>query len=739
VKKFLSIILSVCLCMMVFCVSPSTHVTAVGINGMTGSGTVTDPYIITTAEQLKNLASSGLDKCYKLGCSIDCSSYHFAWIPIDFNGTFDGNGYSVSGISMGQEYGYLSSYYYYNGLFRVLTNATIKNLHVSGSIAAEGYLGMLAGNIINSTITNCSTSGQLISDGCAGMGGLVGMMTSSTISDCSSTVTTTNSPMSSQNVAGFVGINYSSTITNCYCATSCDGIENVGGFVGTNYGTITNCHSSGTVKVYGGTYNDASGGFVGYNLGTIKDCYSECVVHGCNRTGGFAGISIGLIDSCYATGDVDGQGSVAGFVGALDLSPADYRETSEPYKVINCYSTGNVSDTAGWGAGFVGIVAEDADCINCYCTGSVTDKSTIPQIGYIGGFGGVIEGTVYNCYTVSTLSSNCKTYYPNAFIGGFAGACSYCVVDYSYWDYDNYTIMTTMESGASPSDCLAYSKHTAEMKDKSFATLLNSNISAHSLSGCKSWWQSPSLNNGYPVISGVGAGKDTTPPTGSYGLSKSTWTCNPVTITVSATDEGSGVASITTPGGAVVTNSTVTYTVSENGTYNFTLIDNAGNSGIYPVAVSNIDKTISVTHSLTVEYTIDPNADTLTGGEIPITNDSQHIGVSVTVQSFTTTGIANVAPDKYANWRALTTAQTAGSISLGLKVKEASSSAGGWNKISQTSTFYSASPENPVQLGIINVGGTGNLSLCAKYGLAWADQTSVQHNLTLVFNCADVD
>ena len=77
-----------------------------------GTGKVDDPYIIKTAAQLAYFAArvtSGQDKSVyvKLGANIDLSE-HF-WVPIgntasehgnNFSGTFDGDGYVISGMTV---------------------------------------------------------------------------------------------------------------------------------------------------------------------------------------------------------------------------------------------------------------------------------------------------------------------------------------------------------------------------------------------------------------------------------------------------------------------------------------------------------------------------------------------------------------------------------------------------------------------------------------------------------------
>jgi hypothetical protein len=139
-----------------------------------------------------------------------------------------------------------------------------------------------------------------------------------------------------------------------------------------------------------------------------------------------------------------------------------------------------------------------------------------------------------------------------------------------------------------------------------------------------------------------------------------------------------------------------------------------------------------------VSYTIDPNSGTMTAPSISITNNSQHIGVSVTVQTLKSTGINDVAPNAIANWNALTASQTASEMAFGIGVKETAPASGGWASISNSGTLYASNVTSPVLLGVLGVGGTGNLQLSADFGLAWANQTTVTQNLTLMFTACDV-
>lgn len=69
------------------------------------------------------------------------------------------------------------------------------------------------------------------------------------------------------------------------------------------------------------------------------------------------------------------------------------------------------------------------------------------------------------------------------------------------------------------------------------------------------------------------------------------WTNTSVSILWNATDDLSGVASVTFPDTTKVTTTNGTYAVTENGTYTFIVEDNAGNTNTYQITIENIDTT----------------------------------------------------------------------------------------------------------------------------------------------------
>ncbi|MCL2511222.1 MAG: Ig-like domain-containing protein, partial [Bacteroidales bacterium] len=225
-----------------------------------GTGTVSNPYQITTINQLAALAdyvndgngAATADVYYKLMNDLDMSDWTTApdalgWMPIgrtssatQFRGNFNGAGHKVTGLWINR------STSDDMGLFGYIAGASIDSLGVEVAAAGiRGYStvgGLVGNNSSSSTITNCYVTGTGTITGFAYAGGLAG------------------------------GNTYSSTISNCYATVNVAviGIGVAGGLVGANLysnPTISNCYATGNVS---GTY---SGGLVGdNNTATIQDC-----------------------------------------------------------------------------------------------------------------------------------------------------------------------------------------------------------------------------------------------------------------------------------------------------------------------------------------------------------------------------------------------------------------------------------------------------------------------------------
>ena len=161
----------------------------------TGSGTELDPYVITTVEGMNllsssvNAGSSWYGSYFQLGSDIsfshttdwnDTSSTENNFTAIGtsgrpFQGTFDGNGYTISGIRI------YTGYNYFQGLFGNLdSGGTVKRVILTDArICGKNNVGGIAGYVTSGTnILNCIVTNASISNTDAnGVGVIVGYLT----------------------------------------------------------------------------------------------------------------------------------------------------------------------------------------------------------------------------------------------------------------------------------------------------------------------------------------------------------------------------------------------------------------------------------------------------------------------------------------------------------------------------------------------------------------------------------
>jgi len=194
----------------------------------------------------------------------------------------------------------------------------------------------------------------------------------------------------------------------------------------------------------------------------------------------------------------------------------------------------------------------------------------------------------------------------------------------------------------------------------------------------------------------------------------------------------------TVPDGSITTASD-SYTFSRPSGSSFYIhiaaVDNAGN--ISAVAHYHADELVSVTHPVSIGYSIDPNSNTpFTAPGIPITNHST-FPVQVSVAGLkATSGIGDAAPTSYSDWNSLTASQTGNGMALGVGISQTADS--GWTAVDRQAPVYASDVASEVPLGTLGANGaSGNLALTAKFGLAWVKTTNVSHELTLNFTIAD--
>lgn len=217
-----------------------------------------------------------------------------------------------------------------------VSGVKVKNSQVSGSVNnLGGFVAVSEGP--GAKFENCSIEDSEVTSTVATryVGGFVANMNKNAIFKSCTVKGVTINASKSNRVAGFVGQagrHEGMEITKCIVEdVTISGGQNSAGFVGVDYApSISQC------AVIGGTINGTNtqiAGFAAYPEGNssikcqILDCYSTMSVNGGSKAGigGFIGVAKGLIvvKNCFAAGEVTGTDAKTGiFAGGIDVNTA---------------------------------------------------------------------------------------------------------------------------------------------------------------------------------------------------------------------------------------------------------------------------------------------------------------------------------------------------------------------------------------------------------------------------------
>lgn len=259
-----------------------------------GDGKVGNPYIITTAKELKwfrdevdrgrhNICAKIADNVEVIDMSTVCHAAdksqnleEKSWVPIGnsnekYQGTFDGNNKTITNL-------YINASQYYMGLFGCTYGGTIKNLTFEYANVTEtnNYAGVLVGKAFGgSTLQNIKISNTCQIKGGNYTGGIAGYL---------------------------VGNAY-----NCVNYATVQGIQYIGGLCG-HYSRSRTGNSMTACANYGNVTASSLdvGGLVGYfDSGTIQDCANYGGVKGTERVAGMAGtVTNGKIQNVFSYGNI---------------------------------------------------------------------------------------------------------------------------------------------------------------------------------------------------------------------------------------------------------------------------------------------------------------------------------------------------------------------------------------------------------------------------------------------------
>ncbi len=465
-----------------------------------GSGTAADPYQIADVDQLQAMKGAPNTSHFILVQDIDASATA-GWNggqgfdPVGwFNGSFDGQGYTISDLTINRPGTYQSALFSQTGSDAVLQNVHFDNASIQGGNRAAVLVGTLAGSINNVTVdgtingngTVGAVAGQIDGGGSISevnvsadvsgsgdyIGGVVGLLNSNaTAADINFEGTVSGA----SRVGGIAGqANSGSSITNAHVDADVTGTGvRVGGLVGyNNQGNLENNSSAGTVNG-----NNEVGGLVGRNesaQSVFKQNHSTADVTGDENVGGLIGfINGGTIESSYSTGVVTGITNVGGLAGFAGWGNVTIRYS---------FSLSHVEPAPGGGnrnqfGGLVGRL-QSGTLDNTFARGDVYGNNRV------GGLVGEMNSSAQIINSFSTGEVN-----PEAGqAGGLVGRSQQSSSSNSFWD---------VETSQQNSSAEGTGQNTVAMTTKE--TFTNAGWDFDNI-----WSIDPMINDGYPFLIGVG-------------------------------------------------------------------------------------------------------------------------------------------------------------------------------------------------------------------------------------------
>ena len=265
-----------------------------------------------------------------------------------YTGTIDGNGFTLSGLTIDQPASYYQGLVGYLGEGGVVKNLTLADAKVSGGYYVGGIVGYNVGSV-----TDCSSAGTVSGDDY--VGGIVGSNDGS-VTNCSNAGTVSAPSL----VGGIAGYNDGS-VTGCVNMGEVSGRSHAGGIVGINYDSVSGCGNAGGIICY-----DQAGGIVGANHYSVSGCSNAGEVSGLSFIGGIAGEHTSevsdtwtiLTKECDSSGEVEadngiGYEHVNGEISNCILFNTPSEVTSEDIDEMNTALTNTAYQwTAGTNGGW---------------------------------------------------------------------------------------------------------------------------------------------------------------------------------------------------------------------------------------------------------------------------------------------------------------------------------------------------------------------------------------------------
>ncbi len=396
--------------------APATFSTWDGTSSDTewsGSGSETDPYLITSAAELAGLAKqvntasqTYKDEYFRLDADIDLANKE--WTPISyatntdatkFLGHFDGNGKVIANMSStgANSDGYAGLFGYAGGSVK---NLTIANAIVTGTKETAVVVALTGAslNVEKVFVYNADIEGSTY------RGSIIGRPGSGTFS-----------------------------ITDCYVSGTIGGTAvYAGGLVGGAHGGTPTLNVSDCTVATNITSGGNSGGLVGYFASatpiSVENTKITGTISGGQYTGGVAGqlriFTTLTLNNVSVSGNIKGTGnSVSGLVGGALPSSSVADASGVSITITDCSVTsGKIEGGAGYIGGVLGLInsplSMSLEITGTTVTSAINDTST--SAGYVGGMIGQLNGTVPTLtFTDNTFSGSITT--SGSYAGGMIG------------------------------------------------------------------------------------------------------------------------------------------------------------------------------------------------------------------------------------------------------------------------------------------------------------------------------
>lgn len=383
---------------------------------LSGLGTASNPYLISSADELKRLSDAVLnytnlkDKYFLQTEDIDISAYP-NWQPIGtlgipFEGIYNGNDKTVTGL-------HIETSDSWQGLFG-FSSGTIKNLTVRGDINILGtdkyvyfhsFAAGICGGIYNAAlVSNCTNYVNV--NGHAYIGGIVGGIARS------------DEMIVYRDQSHIINCKNYGTITGNDEYALNENAMYFGGICGESLGILTGNTNYGDVIVTGSKVRYVGGvcglGYTIYKYGMYDD--EDLEIYACNdninygsvkgnhSVGGVFGANVLPIHNCINYGKVEASVCAGGVCGLNGTSAI--KENGNSVSLIEgCVNHGEVYASLRYAGGIVSYSYFDVK--NCTNEGDVHGGENLYGVGGVIGYSD--DGEVTNCISTKDATITAKT------------------------------------------------------------------------------------------------------------------------------------------------------------------------------------------------------------------------------------------------------------------------------------------------------------------------------------------